>query len=150
MNNKKPTMLLIMDGFGLNEETYGNAIAQAKKPALDEIFSKYPMTRLDACGEPVGLPDGQMGNSEVGHLNIGAGRIVNQALQRITLDAKNHTMENNQPLIHAMDHVQETGGTLHFFGLPSLPPIKRSPSVIATDRGRFLNNFMYLWVRRSG
>ena len=119
MNNKKPTMLLIMDGFGLNEETYGNAIAQAKKPALDEIFSKYPMTRLDACGEPVGLPDGQMGNSEVGHLNIGAGRIVNQALQRITLDAKNHTMENNQPLIHAMDHVQETGGTLPFFGLLS-------------------------------
>ena len=119
MNDKKPTMLLIMDGFGLNEETYGNAIAQAKKPALDEIFAKYPKTKLNACGEPVGLPDGQMGNSEVGHLNIGAGRIVNQALQRITLDAKNHTMEENQPLIHAMDHVKETGGTLHFFGLLS-------------------------------
>ena len=119
MNDKRPTMLLIMDGFGLNEETYGNAIAQANKPALDEIFAKYPTTRLDACGEPVGLPDGQMGNSEVGHLNIGAGRIVNQALQRITLDAKNHNMEKNEPLLHAIDHAIETGGTLHFFGLLS-------------------------------
>ena len=71
MNNKKPTMLLIMDGYGINESTHGNAIAQANKPELDAIFARYPWTRLDASGKAVGLPEGQMGNSEVGHLNIG-------------------------------------------------------------------------------
>lgn len=70
---KRPTMLMIMDGFGENKDTYGNAISQAKKPGLDKIFSSYPKTSLQACGLAVGLPEGQMGNSEVGHLNIGAG-----------------------------------------------------------------------------
>ena len=80
----KPTMLMILDGFGLNPRSEGNAIAQAEKPALDQIFASYPGTKLDACGLAVGLPEGQMGNSEVGHLNIGAGRIVYQELTRIT------------------------------------------------------------------
>jgi hypothetical protein len=119
MNNKRPTMLLIMDGFGMNDETFGNAIAQANKPALDEIFSKYPMTRIDACGEAVGLPDGQMGNSEVGHLNIGAGRIVYQELTRITKDAESGNMLENERLNHAIDHVKATGGALHLWGLLS-------------------------------
>ena len=69
-------MLMILDGYGLNDSAYGNAIAAAKTPNLDHIFQTYPMTRLDASGLAVGLPKGQMGNSEVGHLNIGAGRIV--------------------------------------------------------------------------
>ncbi len=69
---RKPTALIILDGFGLREETYGNAVAQAKKPNFDGYWNKFPHTTLTACGEAVGLPEGQMGNSEVGHLNIGA------------------------------------------------------------------------------
>ena len=80
----RPTMLMILDGYGINQDTYGNAIAAADKPHLDEIFTKYPGTTLKACGLDVGLPEGQMGNSEVGHLNIGAGRIVYQDLTMIT------------------------------------------------------------------
>ena len=81
---KRPTMLMILDGFGIREESKGNAIKAAKTPALDHIFETYPNTTLKACGRDVGLPDGQMGNSEVGHLNIGAGRIVYQDLSLIT------------------------------------------------------------------
>ena len=81
---KKPVVLCIMDGFGYNPDTYGNAIAAAKKPRLDEIFANNPMTDIGASGMAVGLPDGQMGNSEVGHTNIGAGRVVYQELTRIT------------------------------------------------------------------
>ena len=76
-NFKRPTMLMILDGYGINENTKEkNAIAEAKKPNLDAIFEKFPHTTIKACGLDVGLPEGQMGNSEVGHLNIGAGRIV--------------------------------------------------------------------------
>ncbi len=119
MNNKKPTMLLIMDGFGMNDESYGNAIAQANKPKLDEIFAKYPGTRIDACGEAVGLPAGQMGNSEVGHLNIGAGRIIYQELSRIGNDAKSGGMRSNEALCSAMDHAIANDSTLHIWGLLS-------------------------------
>ena len=77
-------MLMILDGFGLSARIEGNAIAEAEKPALDQIFKTYPGTRLSASGLAVGLPDGQMGNSEVGHLNIGAGRVVYQELTRIS------------------------------------------------------------------
>ena len=120
MTCKKPMMLLIMDGFGLNEKTYGNAIAQANKPHLDEIFRKYPMTRLDACGEAVGLPAGQMGNSEVGHLNIGAGRVIYQDLTRITKDAESGAMFKNPVLLNAMETAKANRGALHIFGLLSL------------------------------
>ena len=119
MNDKKPTMLLIMDGYGLNDSEYGNAIAQAKKPELDEIFRKYPSTRLAASGRAVGLPDGQMGNSEVGHTNIGAGRIVYQDLTRITKAIEEGTFEENEALNHAMDHVLKNGSKLHLMGLLS-------------------------------
>ena len=77
-------MLAILDGYGINQKENGNAIAHAKKPNLDRIFKTYPYTEIGASGEDVGLPDGQMGNSEVGHTNIGAGRIVYQDLTRIT------------------------------------------------------------------
>ena len=83
-NFKRPTILMILDGYGLNPNPEGNAIAAAKKPNLDRLFSEYPSTKLKACGLDVGLPEGQMGNSEVGHLNIGAGRIVYQDLTLIT------------------------------------------------------------------
>ncbi|MGN1144147.1 MAG: 2,3-bisphosphoglycerate-independent phosphoglycerate mutase, partial [Anaerovoracaceae bacterium] len=116
---KKPTMLMILDGYGLNDSAAGNAIAAAKKPNLDRIFHTYPNTRLAASGLAVGLPEGQMGNSEVGHLNIGAGRIVYQELTKITKAIEDGIFFDNVPLNHACDHVLETGGALHFYGLLS-------------------------------
>ena len=82
--SKTPTTLIIMDGFGLREETKGNAIANARKPVLDKLFAENPVCKLSASGLDVGLPEGQMGNSEVGHTNIGAGRVVFQDLPRIS------------------------------------------------------------------
>ena len=81
---KKPLTLIIMDGFGINPDTYGNAIKAAKTPNLTKLFAENPYTQIGASGMDVGLPDGQMGNSEVGHTNMGAGRIVYQELTRIT------------------------------------------------------------------
>ena len=121
---KTPTMLMILDGFGINPETYGNAIKQANTPNLDRIFGGHPFTQINASGEYVGLPDGQMGNSEVGHLNIGAGRIVYQELTNITKATKDGRFFENEALNHAMDHVIENSTknpeqALHLFGLMS-------------------------------
>ena len=116
---KKPTMLMILDGYGLNDSAHGNAIAAAKKPNLDRIFDTYPHTRIDASGLAVGLPEGQMGNSEVGHLNIGAGRIVYQELTKITKAIQDGVFFDNIPLNNACDHVLATGGALHLYGLLS-------------------------------
>ena len=115
----KPTMLMILDGFGLNPRSEGNAIAQADKPALDQIFAAYPGTKLDACGLAVGLPEGQMGNSEVGHLNIGAGRIVYQELTRITKAIEDGDFFENKALLAAIDHVKQHDSALHLLGLLS-------------------------------
>ena len=119
MTVKKPMMLLIMDGFGLNENTYGNAISQANKPNLDRIFSTYPMTKINASEEFVGLPKGQMGNSEVGHLNIGAGRIIYQDLTKITKEAETGKLFRNRALLNAMRNAKKNDSTLHLFGLLS-------------------------------
>ena len=116
---KRPTMLMILDGFGLNPRREGNAIAAADTPNLDRIFAKYPHTQLSACGLAVGLPEGQMGNSEVGHLNIGAGRVVYQELTRITRAAEDGSLFENPALNHAMDHALANNSALHFFGLLS-------------------------------
>ncbi len=116
---KKPTMLMILDGFGLSSRQEGNAIAQAEKPDLDKIFAQYPGTSLAACGAAVGLPDGQMGNSEVGHLNIGAGRIVYQELTRITKSIEDDSFFENQALNRAIDHVKKNDSALHLLGLLS-------------------------------
>ena len=116
---KKPTMLMILDGFGASPRSEGNAIAQANKPALDQIFASYPGTKIDACGLAVGLPDGQMGNSEVGHLNIGAGRIVYQELTRITKAIEDGDFFENSALLSAIDHVKQHDSTLHLLGLLS-------------------------------
>lgn len=83
--SKKPVALIILDGFALRDEVKGNAVAQANKPNFDRFWNTYPHATLKACGEAVGLPEGQMGNSEVGHLNIGAGRIVYQSLTRVNI-----------------------------------------------------------------
>lgn len=116
---KRPTMLMILDGFGENKENYGNAIAQAEKPALDRIFAEYPRTTLKACGLAVGLPEGQMGNSEVGHLNIGAGRVVYQELTRIAKEIENGSFARNKAFQQAMGHVLEHNSALHLLGLVS-------------------------------
>ena len=116
---KKPTALIIMDGFGHREETKGNAIEAAKKPNLDKIFAENPLTYIGASGLDVGLPDGQMGNSEVGHTNIGAGRIVYQELTRITKAIQDGDFFENPALMSAINQCKWFGSTLHIFGLLS-------------------------------
>ncbi|MEG2529887.1 MAG: 2,3-bisphosphoglycerate-independent phosphoglycerate mutase [Anaerovoracaceae bacterium] len=116
---KKPIMLMILDGYGLNDNSYGNAIAQAKKPALDKIFKTYPSTKLNASGLSVGLPEGQMGNSEVGHLNIGAGRVVYQELTKITKSIADGDFFENNALNTAMDYALKNDSALHLLGLLS-------------------------------
>lgn len=113
------TALIIMDGFGLNPAHEGNAIYQEGTPHIDALMKKYPHTQLGASGMDVGLPDGQMGNSEVGHLNIGAGRIVYQELTRITKDIMDGEFFKKQPLIDAMDTAKKTGKAVHLMGLVS-------------------------------
>ena len=115
----RPTMLMILDGFGLNPSDYGNAVKAAHTPNLDKIFETYPHIRLRASGLAVGLPEGQMGNSEVGHLNIGAGRIVYQELTRITKAIEDGIFNGNAALNKAIDHVLSENSTLHIFGLLS-------------------------------
>lgn len=110
---------MILDGFGVNESEYGNAIAQAKTPNLEKLYAKYPSNLGHASGLDVGLPDGQMGNSEVGHLNIGAGRIVYQELTRITKAIEDGDFFTNEALVAAMNNVKEKDSALHLMGLLS-------------------------------
>ena len=114
-----PALLIIMDGCGLAPADGENAVAAAKTPFLDSLYEKYPHTTLGASGEDVGLPDGQMGNSEVGHLNIGAGRIVFQELSRINNAIKDGSIAKNEVFVKAMDDVKAEGKTLHLMGLMS-------------------------------
>lgn len=116
---KKPVALIIMDGFGNGEQNGGNAIYDAKKPNLDRLFSENPLTEIGASGLDVGLPDGQMGNSEVGHTNIGAGRIVYQELTRITKSVEDGDFFENEAFLNAIKNVKENGSALHLFGLLS-------------------------------
>ena len=116
---RKPVMLMILDGWGLSESKDGNAIALARTPNMDRLWSEYPHTCLTASGECVGLPDGQMGNSEVGHLNIGAGRIVYQDLTRISKAIKEGSFFQNKTLLAAMRKVKEKDSALHLMGLLS-------------------------------
>ena len=116
--SKKPVLLCIMDGFGWTpNETYGNAVAAAKKPFLDSLMAKYPMTTIEASGMAVGLPDGQMGNSEVGHTNMGAGRIVYQQLTLITKSIRDGEMLKNPVLVKNMKAAIDTGKAIHLMGL---------------------------------
>lgn len=117
--SKKPVALIILDGFACRQETKGNAVAQAKKPNFDRFWNEYPHSHLTACGEAVGLPEGQMGNSEVGHLNIGAGRTVYQSLTRVNVAIREGKFEHNETFLGAMNHVKQNGTNLHLFGLLS-------------------------------
>ena len=115
---KKPVLLCIMDGFGwVPNETYGNAVVAAKTPHLDALMAKYPMTTIEASGMAVGLPDGQMGNSEVGHTNMGAGRIVYQQLTLITKSIKDGEMLKNPVLVKNMQAAIDAGKAIHLMGL---------------------------------
>ncbi len=117
--SKKPVALIILDGFALRDEDKGNAVTHAKKPNFDRFWNEYPHATLQASGEAVGLPEGQMGNSEVGHLNIGAGRIVYQSLTRVNVAIREGEFEQNETLLAAVKHAKEKGTNLHLFGLLS-------------------------------
>ena len=114
---KTPTTLIIMDGFALGEEIPGNAVLAAATPQLDYLFSQYPFCQLEASGLDVGLPDGQMGNSEVGHTNIGAGRVVFQDLPKISHAIEDGTFFENSAYLEAIQACKETGSALHLMGL---------------------------------
>ena len=116
---KQPVALIILDGFAFRNETFGNAVAQANKPNFDRYWANYPHATLTASGEAVGLPDGQMGNSEVGHLNIGAGRIVYQSLTRIHKAIRDKDFFNNAQFLAAIEHAKQNGSKLHLMGLLS-------------------------------
>lgn len=117
--SKKPTVLMILDGYGLNDIEEGNAIAHADTPNIDDLMKDYPYVKGYASGLDVGLPDGQMGNSEVGHLNIGAGRIVYQELTRITKSIKDGDFFENEALVAAVKNAKENDSALHMWGLVS-------------------------------
>ncbi|UXU59160.1 2,3-bisphosphoglycerate-independent phosphoglycerate mutase [Staphylococcus agnetis] len=116
---KKPTALIILDGFANRDEVHGNAVKQAHKPNFDRYYEKYPTTQIEASGLDVGLPEGQMGNSEVGHMNIGAGRIVYQSLTRINKSIEDGDFYDNDVLNRAIDHAIQHQSALHVFGLLS-------------------------------
>ena len=119
MRGSKPTVLLILDGYGLNDNPEGNAIAMAKTPVMDGLMKDYPFVKGYASGLAVGLPDGQMGNSEVGHMNMGAGRIVYQELTRITKSIEDGDFFTNEGLLAAINNCKEKNSALHLYGLVS-------------------------------
>ena len=117
--SKKPTVLMILDGYGLNEKKEGNAVAEGKTPVMDKLMAEYPFVKGNASGMAVGLPDGQMGNSEVGHLNMGAGRIVYQDLTKITKAIQDGDFFENKALLAACENVKKHDSALHLMGLVS-------------------------------
>ncbi len=117
--SKKPTVLMILDGYGLNEKSEGNAVAEGKTPVMDKLMAECPFVKGNASGMAVGLPEGQMGNSEVGHLNMGAGRIVYQELTRITKEIQDGVFFENEALLQAIENCKKNNSDLHLFGLLS-------------------------------
>ena len=117
--SKKPTVLMILDGYGLNDNCEHNAVCEAKTPVMDELMAKYPFVKGNASGMAVGLPDGQMGNSEVGHLNMGAGRIVYQELTRITKSIQDGDFFQNPAFKEAAENCRKYDSSLHLYGLVS-------------------------------
>ena len=117
--SKKPVVLMILDGYGLNDTKEHNAVAEAATPVMDKLMAEYPFVKGNASGMAVGLPDGQMGNSEVGHLNMGAGRIVYQELTRITKEIQDGTFFENKALMDAVNNCKKNDSALHCFGLLS-------------------------------
>src|SRR5258708_7379652 len=116
---KKRVILVIMDGWGLGKVPSSDAIQHAKTPFVSSLYNQYPNSTLVTCGEAVGLPDGQMGNSEVGHLNLGAGRIVYQELQRINVAVRDGSFAKNEVLLNAIRFAKNNGKKLHLLRLVS-------------------------------
>src|SRR5271169_4966121 len=119
MPRPKPLVLIILDGWGYAPPSNANAISLARKPTYDQLLREYPNTLIHTSGRFVGLPDGQMGNSEVGHLNIGAGRVVHMDITRIDLMIENGELFRHPVLLAAMKHAKANGRRLHFCGLLS-------------------------------
>ena len=119
MKIPKPLIMIILDGWGISPRTEGNAVYHAHTPVMDRIVSQYPNTTLDCAGEPVGLPEGQMGNSEVGHLNLGSGRVVYQDISRINKSIHDGDFFSNESILRAMEHVRTNLSSLHIMGLLS-------------------------------
>lgn len=115
----KPLVLCILDGCGIRENTDGNAFANANKPTLNMLFEKYPNSILEASGKAVGLPEGQMGTSEVGHMNLGSGRVAMQPLENITSQIENGDILSNEKILEVLNHVKDNNSNLHLFGLLS-------------------------------
>src|SRR3981189_826508 len=118
-NRPKPLVLTVLDGWGYRADTKGNAVALARKPAYDELLRKFPNTLIQTSGPFVGLPAGQMGNSEVGHLNIGAGRVVHMDITRIDNLIATGDFFSHPVLLDAVKHARTGGRRLHLFGLVS-------------------------------
>src|SRR6056297_1057994 len=119
MNNSHKVILMILDGWGIGDKSKADIISQADTPNMDRLIKKYPNAQLQASGGNVGLPDGQMGNSEVGHLNIGAGRIVYQDLVRINQAIEDNSIAQNETLVNAFNYAKEKNVAVHFVGLVS-------------------------------
>ena len=117
--SKKLVMLAILDGYGITERVDGNAIVAAKTPVMDMLMEKYPNTIIQASGEDVGLPEGQMGNSEVGHMNIGAGRVVYQSLTRVNIAMRNNELDKVEAIDKAINNALKNDAKLHIMGLCS-------------------------------
>src|SRR5947209_16258903 len=113
----RPVVLIVMDGYGCNPRVEGNAIAAARRPLLSKLWDTCPHTTLKASGLAVGLPEGQMGNSEVGHLNLGAGKVVYQDFTKISKAIQDGSFYENPELLAAMQHVKDRGSHLHIMGL---------------------------------
>ena len=116
---RKPTILAILDGYGLREDAHGNAVKIANNPVFEMLWNNYPHSQLEASGQSVGLPKGQMGNSEVGHMNIGAGRVVYQALELINKSIEDKDFYTNEELLKVINHTKENNSKLHLMGLIS-------------------------------
>src|SRR5690349_15229429 len=117
--SERKVILIIMDGWGLGQKPEADAIRHAKTPFVSSLYGSYPNATLTTCGEAVGLPEGQMGNSEVGHLNLGAGRIVYQELQRINVAVRDGELAKNEVLLKSISYAKENGKPLHLLGLVS-------------------------------
>src|SRR3712207_157766 len=116
---RKKVILIIMDGWGLGKVKSSDAIQHARTPFVSSLYSSYPNTTLVTCGEAVGLPEGQMGNSEGGHLNLGAGRVVYQELQRINVAIREGILQQNEQLLASLQYARENSKPLHLIGLVS-------------------------------
>src|SRR5690625_1531168 len=119
MEEKQLAALIILDGFGIRDEVVGNAVKQARKPNFDRFWNEFPHNQLKASGNAVGLPEGQMGNSEVGHLNIGAGRVVYQSLTRVNLSIEKGEFFDKEVFLKSIRKAKEQNKALHLFGLLS-------------------------------